>query len=96
MNHKERIEWLDHSGDLDTPRWRSQSEITEGCQADVVVESTGEVIFENEDRLIIASEKRLDTDLPQPLYRLYTNIYKTLIRKREELVAKAPNAMIDD
>ena len=90
MSQKERIEWLDHSGDLESARWRTASEIIDWCEADIIVESTGEVIYESETRLIIASEKRLDIDLPKPLYRLYTNIYKKLIIKRE--VATAPNA----
>ena len=96
MSQKERIEWFDHSGDLQNPLWRSKAEIIEACAADVVIESTGEVIFEGEERLIIASEKRLDPDLSQPIYRLYTNIYKKLIRQREEMVATAPNTMIDN
>ena len=82
---KERIEWFDHHGDSGTLTWRSKSEIIERCEADVVVESVGEVLFEDGRRVIIASEKRLDSDLSQPIYRAYTCIYKKLIRHRQRL-----------
>lgn len=86
MNQKERIEWLDHHGDpIGSAVWRNKSEIIEQSNADVVVESTGEVIYEDRKKVIIASEKRLDADLSQPLYRAYTNIYKKLILHREKL-----------
>ena len=78
------IDWVDHSSDGGSRDWRSASEIVERHTADVMVRSYGEIIYEDDTKVIIAGNKRLDTDLAVSLYRGYTLIYKKLIVGREE------------
>jgi len=82
---KEMIEWYDHFGNNDPNFWRTKTEIIERCQEDFVIQSHGEVIHEDRNKVIIAANKRVDLDLSMPLYQDYTVIYKKLIRNREKL-----------
>lgn len=72
------IDWIDHHGDS-ALEWRSKGDIIERSAADVVVRTYGEILYEDEDKIILAGERRLDADLWQPLYRHITTVMKKLL-----------------
>ena len=81
----ETIDWLDHFGNTD-PGFRSKAEILESLSletADFIIRSHGEVLYEDDTRVLLAAETRLDEDLKIPIYRHYTIIYKALIKDRK-------------
>ncbi len=80
----ELIDWFDHFGNTD-PGFRSKAEILDSLnldKADFIIRTVGEVLHEDDSRVVIAAESRLDEDLNVPLYRHYTIIYKALIKAR--------------
>jgi len=79
------IEWYDHYGNDDHNVWRTKGEIVERCEADVVIQTVGNVIHENRTRVIIVTNERVDSDLTAPIYQDYMVIYKKLIRTRQGL-----------
>lgn len=65
--------------------FRSKADILDSLnldKADFIIRTYGDVIYEDDTRLVIAAETRLDEDLNVPLYRNYTIIYKALIKNR--------------
>ena len=77
------VDWIDNSGSTD-PKFRTVGEILESVGTNLVIRTWGEIIDENDTRVIIASDKRLDSDLRLPLYRYYTAIQKALVIGRGE------------
>lgn len=72
------VDWIDHGGDT-SPSWYTKRDILAACQQPVVIRTYGAVLFEDKDKVILVGEERLDTDLPEPLYRWYTCIHKKLV-----------------
>ncbi len=72
------IEWIDHHG-CDDDRWRTKSELIEMSEDNMVIRTWGVVIYEDEEKLIIASEERIDKDLVAPIYRKTVTVMKKLI-----------------
>ena len=72
------VDWIDHHGDS-TQTWRTRSEIVDNSEKDFVIRTYGEVIYEDDEKIIIAAEKRLDEDLWKTLYRYTTTIMKKLV-----------------
>tara|TARA_Y100000310_G_C20683073_1_gene817223 strand:- start:2901 stop:3179 length:279 start_codon:yes stop_codon:yes gene_type:complete len=79
---RETIDWIDHFGS-NTKEWHSRGAILERIEEDMMVRTHGVVLFEDENRVLIASAERIDVDLSSPLYQDWSVIYKKLITNRE-------------
>ena len=75
------IDWIDHSYN-DSRDWRTAGDIIERLKEDIVIRSYGKIIYEDDRKVIIAAEQRLDKDIHNPIYRAYTTIHKQLEVKR--------------
>jgi hypothetical protein len=77
------IDWLDHHGSTNDT-FCTKASIMESIGDDFIIRSYGEVLEEDEEKVVIVGERRLDKDLGAPLFRHFTVIYKALIIQRRE------------
>ena len=74
------IDWLDHHGYADGV-WKTAAELTHVYADSLTIRTYGEIAAENEDVVVVITERYLDPFRDDPIYR-YTIIMKKLIVKR--------------
>ena len=51
---------------------------------DVIIRTYGEILYEDDRKIILATERRLDKDIIPTLYRYFSLIQKPLIVRRSK------------
>ena len=82
----ERITWFDHSGNK-TGNDFTKREIAKNIKEDIVNRTVGFLVYEDKRRVTLAHEARIDADLEEARFSLYTTIYKVGIITREKFDA---------
>ena len=72
------IDWIDHGKNLDQD-WMTKTQVVELFQEDIVIRTYGEILYEDENKILIATERRLDKDIFLPKYRYLGVIHKKLV-----------------
>ena len=83
-----RIEWRDHHGSRDDSWW-SKEEIARRAARGWLMTTVGEVIYENDDCVVLASQQYVD-GANEVQHRGWIAIMKALIQSRVELQEKGP------
>ena len=79
--HVEQVSWLDHSGHYNSDHF-SVADIARRVKYDVVNRTCGMLVYEDARKIVLASEARVDEDLDEVLFGVYTSIYKVCITER--------------
>ena len=77
----EVITWADHSANHRSEEY-TLNQIAKRIKEDFVNRNVGFVVYEDERRVCIAAEARIDADLEETLYSHYTTILKATIETR--------------
>lgn len=81
----EVVTWHDHSHNDDNGGY-TLTEIAQRLEEEVTFRTVGFLVYEDERRVTLAHEARVDADLREPSFSRYTTIYKALILDRQPLV----------
>ena len=84
--HVEMITWLDHSAQHSSEDF-TLTDIARRVKEDCTNRNVGFVVFEDETKVVIAHEARIDSDMYEPRFSHYTNILKATIKDRKHLNA---------
>jgi len=85
--HEERVTWRDHSGNYGGDDF-TLAEIAKRVRFDVVTRTGGMLVYEDHQKIVLASEARIDEDYDEAKFGRYTTIYKVCIIERVVLEAK--------
>lgn len=84
----EEITWFDHSANHGESV--DKGKIATSLKEQVVTRSVGMRVFEDETRVTLAHEARIDADYEEAGYSCRTTIYKALIVRRTTLSGGTP------
>lgn len=80
----ERVRWVDHFANHARDVFTAK-EIVNRTQEDFVCENIGFLVHEDERKVILSPEARVDVDLDEPLFSHYSVILKVCIIERARL-----------
>jgi len=82
--HIEKVTWLDHSGNYTRDDF-TVAQIAKRVKEEVVNVTIGMLVYEDDSKIVLATEARVDVDLEEALFSHYTTIYKFGILGRKKL-----------
>jgi len=82
--HIEKVMWLDHSANHSRDDF-TLAQIARRVKEDVVNANIGMLVYEDETKIVLAHEARVDVDLEEASFSCYTTILKICILERKKL-----------
>ena len=83
----EQVTWLDHYSVHSKDSW-TLAELAQRVKEDCVCVSVGMLVYEDEKKLTLSMEARVDEDWPEAQFSHYLTIYKNAILERKALLPK--------